>query len=260
VQTLLALGARKRPILYLTYHSFGQEVLAPYRCAHLAEPSVYYALRDQYAAAVRYQKRLASSSGESFEHFYNQFGSISFLTEIGTEFQPPFSRVPSLVERLRPGWQFLLGRGMGPSIQGHVRNALTREPVPTTSIHIDEVNFTAGEVRQPEPLFGRYHWLLQPGTYTIRFTAPGFQPQAYTVTITDATVSLDVELMPVFALRAKELRAKSLDLRIGPHSLSNIRRRTTDDSPWSVVHGLRSLSTIKFSSIKVNFFEGSRHI
>jgi hypothetical protein len=196
VQTMLALGARKRPILYLTYHSFGEEVLWPYRCGRLAEEAVYSAIGDQYAAAMQYDQRPASSSGESFEHFYNQFGSLAFLTEIGTEFQPVFSRVPALIERLRPGWQFLLSRSMGASIQGHVRNAQTREPVAGASISLDGIRFTEGEVRQPEPVFGRYHWIVQPGTYAIRFTAPGFQPQTYTVTVGNTIFPLDVELVP----------------------------------------------------------------
>jgi hypothetical protein len=217
VQTMLALGARKRPIFYLTYHSFGNEVLFPYRCADLAERPVYYAVRDQYAAAMRHQMRLASASGESFEHFYNQFGSLAFLTEIGTEFQPPFSSVPVWVERLRPGWQYLLGRGLGAAIQGHVRNAATGGPVPTANISIDGIRFTSGEIRQPEPVFGRYHWIVQPGTYTIRFTAPGFQPQAHTVTVNDAPATLDVELSPVMAYRRSAISGQSVGVH-RPHS------------------------------------------
>jgi hypothetical protein len=196
VQTMLALGARERPVVYVSYHTSGEEVLFPYRCARLAEPSVYYEIRDQYRAAMRYRMRLASSSGESFEHFYNQFGSIAFLTEIGTSHTPPFSQVAAIVERLRPGWQFLLDRGLGESVQGHVRNAITGEPVSGVKISLDEVNFTEGEARQPEPLFGRYHWILQPGRVTIRFTAPGFREWVETVTVNGTIFPLDVELMP----------------------------------------------------------------
>jgi hypothetical protein len=196
VQTLLALGALKRPIVYLSYHSAGNEVLYPYRCARLAEPALYLAAKNEYAAAMDFGSRLASASGESFEHFYNQFGSLAFLTEIGTSFQPPFSLVLPIVEGLRPGWHYLLNRAMGASIQGHVRNARTNEPVPNAAISIDGIVFTEGEVRKPEPVFGRYHWILQPGMYTIRFSAPGFQPQLQTVVVTDKPVLLEVSLVP----------------------------------------------------------------
>lgn len=197
IQTMLALGARERPVIYISYHSFGEEVLYPYLCGSLAERELYYALRDHYAEAMGYGVRLASSSGESFEHFYNQFGSIAFLTEIGRSFQPPPDRVPHLIARLRPGWQFLLDRGLGPSIYGHIRDAVTGEPVAETSISIAGIAFAEGEVRRPEPLFGRYQWLLLPGTYTITFSAPGYESATHTVEIREEAVHLDVDLIPL---------------------------------------------------------------
>ncbi|RMG49734.1 MAG: hypothetical protein D6723_13360 [Acidobacteria bacterium] len=197
IQTMLALGARERPVIYISYHSFGEEVLYPYLCGSLAERELYHTLRDQYAEAMRYSIRLASSSGESFEHFYNRFGSIAFLTEIGRSFQPPPDRVPHLVAQLRSGWRFLLDRGLGPSVYGHIRDAMTGEPVTEASISIAGIAFTEGEVRRPEPLFGRYQWLLLPGTYTITFSAPGYESITHTVEIKEEAVRLDVDLIPL---------------------------------------------------------------
>ncbi|MBI3951909.1 MAG: hypothetical protein HY314_15790 [Acidobacteria bacterium] len=196
IQALLALGARKRPLFYLSYHSFGEVVLYPYRCAHLAEPQVYGSIGDQYTAMLGYEAGQAASAGESFEHFYNHFGSVALLTEIGAEFQPPPKEIPRLVRQLRPGWRFLLNRGLGPLIQGHVKHGLTGEPLPNARISIDGIEFTEGEVRQPELVFGRYQWVVVPGTYTINFTAPGFQPQSHTVIVKDGPVSLEVSLVP----------------------------------------------------------------
>jgi hypothetical protein len=161
---------------------------------------MYNSIRDQYAEAIGYEISQAASSGESFEHFYNRCGSVAFLTEIGTEFHPPTNKISSIVRKLRPGWQYLLSRGLGPAIQGHVTNALTGAPMPEARISIEGIEFSEGEIRQPEPHFGRYQWVLLPGAYTVTFTAPGFQPQSHTVTVTDQAVSLDVNLMPLAAL------------------------------------------------------------
>lgn len=196
VQTLLALGERKRPLIYLSYHSAGEEVLFPYRCARLAEPETYDAIRDRYAALMGYGMRLASASGESFEHFYNQFGSLAFLTEIGRSFQPPPPEIPAVLERIRPGWQYLFDRGLGPSLQGHITHAETGAPVAQATISLDGVTFTEGEVRRPEPVFGRFHWIVQPGIYTVRIAAAGFQPQAYSVIVGEQPVRLEARLQP----------------------------------------------------------------
>lgn len=196
VQTLLALGERKRPLIYLSYHSAGEEVLYPYRCARLAEPETYYAIRDRYAARMGYGMRVASASGESFEHFYNQFGSLAFLTEIGTSFQPPPTEVPAVLDRIRPGWQYLFDRGLGASLRGHIIDAQTGAPIGRATINLDRVIFTEGEVRRPEPVFGRFHWIVEPGIYTVRIAAPGFQPQSHTVIVGEQPVRLEVRLDP----------------------------------------------------------------
>jgi hypothetical protein len=194
VQTLLALGQQKRPLIYLTYHSAGEEVLFPYRCARLAEPATYFAIRDRYAELMGYGMRLASASGESFEHFYNQFGSLAFLTEIGRSFQPPITEAAAVLMGLRPGWQYLFDRGLGASLAGHIVDAMTGEPVADATISLDGIMFSEGEVRRPEARFGRYHWIVQPGVYTVRVTAAGYESQARTVVVGDQPTVVDVRL------------------------------------------------------------------
>lgn len=183
-------------LIYLSYHSAGEEVLFPYRCAQLAEQETYFAIRDQYAALMEYGMRLASASGESFEHFYNRFGSLAFLTEIGTSFRPPPEGVAAVLDRIRPGWQYLFTRGLGSSLRGHVRDAVTGAPIAEATLSLDGIHFTEGEVRRPEPVFGRYHWIVNPGVYTLRVKAPGYEPQAHTVVVGDVPALVEVRLQP----------------------------------------------------------------
>ena len=194
VQTMNALFAREKPALYLSYHSYGNEVLYPYVCGTLAEETFYYGVRDAYAAAMGYGIRRASASGESFEDAYNEHGALAFLAEVGTAFQPPFSQVGPIVEGLRPGWRYLLARGLASALTGHVTDAATGDPLPEAQILVDEVGFVEGEVRNPEPLYGGYHRLLAPGAYNVTVGAPGHVPQTFAVTVDAVPSKLDVAL------------------------------------------------------------------
>jgi len=195
-QVIEALMAREKPAVYVSYHSYGQEVLYPYICADLAETALYHEVRDAYAAAMSYGMRLASASGESFEDAYNEHGAMAFLTEIGTWFQPDFSEVPGILQRIRPGWRYLMERGLGPSLTGHITCATTGEPLPQATVMVQEVVFLEGERRRPEPLFGGFHRLLQPGPYTVAVSCDGYQAQVHPVTVGAGPTLLDVALQP----------------------------------------------------------------
>ena len=196
VQTILALADSIRPVIYNSYHSSGQEVLPPYVCADLAEAPLIDTVREVYRERMDYEWRVASSSGESFEWFYNQVSSIGFLTEIGTQFQPPFEETEAEVERVRPGWAFLLDAMLaGPLVTGNVTDALSGLPV-EASLTSDRVDFTEGERRSSDPEEGRYGWFLAPGNHFLSFTAPGYEPLTVLVDSVAGGVELDVALDP----------------------------------------------------------------
>ena len=98
---------------------------------------------------------------------YGSDSRVTYLTEIGTDFQPPFDDTRAEVERVRPGWQMLLDApSVGPLVQGHVRDAATAEPI-AAKLDSDLVPFTEGERRASEPVFGRFRWLLIPGLHEL---------------------------------------------------------------------------------------------
>ncbi len=201
-RTVEALMAREKPAVYVSYHSYGQEVLYPYVCATLAETALYHEIRDGYAGQMSYGTRLASASGESFEDAYNEHGAIAFLTETATWFQPAFSEVPVILERIRPGWTYLMERGLSSSLTGRVTSALTGAPLPGATVSVQEVAFVEGERRNPEPLFGGFTRLLQPGTYTVDVSCDGYQTQVHPVTIGAVPYRLEVQLQPVSLIGA----------------------------------------------------------
>jgi hypothetical protein len=197
VKAVVSLGLWLRPVIYLSHHSgSGPEILSPYRCAKLAEAPIVNTLRDLYRGRMGYGWRLASSSGESFEWFYNQVSSLGFLSEVGTAGTPPFSQVKAMLAQARSGWIFLLeSLEAGPLVQGHVTDSATGLPV-EAEIASSRVAFTEGERRACEAGFGRYSWFLPLEGHTLTFSAPGYVSKQVPVNVALGGVSLDVELDP----------------------------------------------------------------
>lgn len=174
VQALVALGVATQPQLYLTYHSYGNDIVRPYVCATVGDEKLVQAVTQEMATAAGYKFRRASSSGESFEHFYNLYGSLSYLIEVGTVFHPEPADVPTLIARARTTWTTLLERGMQSSILFQVVDKQTKQPL-LANIQIDEVKFVNQEIRRTLAQTGFFAWTLIPGSYTVRISASGYK-------------------------------------------------------------------------------------
>lgn len=193
-QTMLAMGKALRPHLYLTYHSYGNEIIRPYMCAHMAEEKLVQSLALQLASAASYSARKASSSGESFEHFYQAFGAIGFLVEVGDAFHPLPENIPGFIASARTTWQTMLERGMKAALRGVVVDA-SGAPV-EAELSLDEITFKAGEIRKSRKDHGGFFWLLPGGNYTLRVKAKGYLPWSRIVTVPeDKALELRVELV-----------------------------------------------------------------
>ena len=197
VQAIVALGLWLRPTIYLSHHTgTPYDVLVPYRCANMAESPVVTTMRDLYRGRMNYSWRFASSSGESFEWFYNQVSSIAFLSEVSPSGTPPFSVVKGELARARPGWIFLLeSLRNGPLVQGRVTDSTTGLPI-EAEIASSRVSFTEGERRACEARYGRYSWFLPLEASTLTISAPGYQAKQVPVTVGNGGLVLDVTLDP----------------------------------------------------------------
>ncbi len=111
-------------------------------------------------------------------------------------FQPSYaSWRNSTVQGQRPGWQFLLDRVDGPSIGGHVTSSATGAPL-QAELSLDEMTVYNGEVYFSEATYGRYHFIVVPGTYHLRVRAPGYREKSVTVTVASTTAVTNVALDP----------------------------------------------------------------
>lgn len=194
VQTLLALGQALQPQLYLTYHSHGDEVVRLYVCAQTPEEKLVDQLTQQMASLAGYKSRKASSSGESFEHYYHQYGTLGFLIEVGKAFHPEPDLVTGLLVQARTTWQYLLDRGMKSAIHLRVVDQENQKPI-VAEIAIDEIPFQVGEIRRTRPGDGFFAWTMLPGSYTLRVRAVGYTAHTQTISVpVDKIVSVVIAM------------------------------------------------------------------
>ena len=186
-----------RPEIYIDFHSSGQEVLRTYApCAN--EPSVVAAWIERYVddlrAPMSYGKRYPSASGEAPEDHWASGGTMSFLIEIGTSFQPDFSLTVAEEARVWPGVERAL-TAWRPSVRGHVTSSAGGQPL-EADIAISPAVFTLGEQTRSRRRDGRYGLWLPLGTWTVTYSAPGHLPTSITVNVTsyDQPVLHDITL------------------------------------------------------------------
>lgn len=173
VQTMDALNALLKCQYIVSYHSSGDEVLYLYKCGEIAEEDLYFDIRDRLAKELQFGKRVASSSGEDFEHHYNQYGSISFLIEIGSSFQPSFSTYRNMVwPNVKKVVPFFLEELQLPHIHVKVTDVKTGKAL-QASISIAEIKFKEKEIRKADQ-FGSYRWRVFPGEYELIVEMKGY--------------------------------------------------------------------------------------
>lgn len=194
--------ARLRPEIYLDFHSSGQEVLRTYAPCATVHPTMSAFLEhyvDDLRAPMTYSKRDPSASGESSEDHWVSGGTLSFLTEIGTSFQPAFPVTVAEEVRVWPGIQRAL-TVWRPARRGHVYSSLGNAPLAATITYTPNI-FNHGEVTKSRSRDGRYGLWLPLGTWNVTYSAPGHVSQTNTVTVTsfDAPVVADVTLTALCA-------------------------------------------------------------
>jgi hypothetical protein len=199
VQTMRNLVARLRPEVYLDFHSSGREVLRMWApCANVNPTMAAFQQRycDDLRTPMTYSTRDPSASGESPEDHYSTGGTLSFLTEISTSFQPVFSSTVTEEARVWPGIQRAL-TAWRPALRGHVRSSLGSTPLQATITFAPNV-LNHGEVTRSRARDGRFGLWLPIGAWNVTFAAAGHQSRTVPVSVAayDVPQSLEVFLEP----------------------------------------------------------------
>lgn len=195
-KALMDLATRIKPVVNLTLHSASEMVLYPYGCPNQSLPAAQGATIKKIAAEMG--RKLVRDSGNgtyavgtppdllypadggSIDWMFAKLGALSFVIEMNSTnqgFQPSFSRWrDATVQKMRPGWQYLLDRIAGPSIRVETGLGMrTRLESPTGTViqerEADEKGWT--------------HFIVEPGDY--RVVNPGASWGGTTVTVRAGT-------------------------------------------------------------------------
>ncbi|MCB0405082.1 MAG: hypothetical protein KDD51_09870 [Bdellovibrionales bacterium] len=193
VQVMDKLNAKLRAEYVLSFHSYGNEVLYPYLCGEMAESEIYYGLRDRLADELGYGMRVGSASGEDFEQHYARYGSLAFLVEVGTTFQPSFETYKeSIWPTIGKAVPFILSEMHSTFVHIQVVDGATGAPL-EAKLDLQEIDFKEGEVRSTDA-FGSYRWRLSPGTYSLSVEREGYRRKTVPVVASGRVDKLRIEL------------------------------------------------------------------
>ncbi len=137
---------------------------------------------ESYTAVYGY-----ADAGKCRNWQYGRVGTIGLTMEILSQLcQPGGHRVDGICERVANGSYYLLERAAGPGLTGHVTDAATRGPL-VVEVEILEATSDRLDPRTTDPSYGRYWRALKAGTYTVEFSAFGYDTQTFTDVVVDTT-------------------------------------------------------------------------
>ena len=218
VATMIEFGRRIRPVIYVEYHSWGEDVFYALGCDPSLAPQlttiqdpnqqISRVIAEEYAALLTQADGevgfLASSFGNRVngigrdQHAHDS-GSISFVTELNGPnegFQPSYAAWrDATVEGQRAGWLWLIDRVAGAAVGGHVIDAESGAAV-AADLSMDELLIRDGRRLTTDPQNGSFHLLVVPGQYTLRLTAAGYAPLVQTVVVGSSWQPLTIEMIP----------------------------------------------------------------
>jgi hypothetical protein len=208
LQPLKPLLVQQRFVCGISFHSYGEVVIYPWDWPGadapdqdvldtMAEEMANIFIND-YGNAYDYYTA-GGQNGQCRNWLYGFAGTLAFCVEVNPYpiFLPPGSELAERTQRYMDGAVYLLDRLNGPGITGHVRDALTGDPL-GARVEIQGRISNQVKPRFAEPEYGRFTRLLNNGTYTVFAGMAGYYTQRIEgVVVQNNLTDLDIELQPV---------------------------------------------------------------
>ena len=197
-QALRELALAQKFALSISYHSYGEIVFFPWEWGKGFAPdepalsdiasNIAFRITKQNEDEPYDWGHNGALAGMSTNWLYGKLGTFDFIVEVLPYpfFIPPGNQVDSIYQQNKPGAAYLLERVHRTCITGRIKDSDTDLPLKAV-IRILEIashfNPPMNE-RTSDSLYGRYRWLLVPGTYTLEVSKNGF----YTETVSNVKV------------------------------------------------------------------------
>jgi carboxypeptidase T len=194
-QALTSLLERIKPLLSLSYHSYGEVIYFPWLWMgnYAPDHDAIYSIAQGLASSIMkengqdtYGVSFADGrSGMASNWQYGHLGSFCYMPETVKypDFIIPPERYRNVVSENLNGCFYFLQRAHGPQLTGIVSSPETSQPV-RAEIRIVEIYSDILDPRFSDTAYGRYNWLLLPGIYTLQVLSEDF----IDVTFSDITV------------------------------------------------------------------------
>lgn len=200
----------------ISYHTYGQYVLYPFGYMYdIISPDAteLQALANAMAATITtvdgsdtYSPMpsydLYPVSGSLDDWAYGTQGIFAYTIEMASQFIPPATQVPGIVDNNINAAMLMLNRTSSKILTGHVTDAITGEAL-SAMVFIDGIDDNILKTSQywTNPQFGSFRRFLPVGTYRVSYICPGYQSEVRTVQINNQTPTIeDIALLSVEAL------------------------------------------------------------
>lgn len=204
-----SLSLEQKFVISISYHSYGEIVYYPWYWDGSYTPDDVTLANLAQQMAVRIKKhsgggtytydRNGAKSGMSANWFYGTQGTFDFMIETLEYplFIPPGSQIDSVYRANKPGALYILDRIRGTSITGIISDSLFGQPL-EAKVKIMELYSPQVSPRTSDPVFGRYRWLLTPGTYDLEFSKLGYYTKTFSNLVVNSgtPTTLNVQLVP----------------------------------------------------------------
>lgn len=192
----------------ISYHSYGEVILYqwswPDTSARAPDDDVTWKMAMEMARQIpklteegTYDYSRQTAANQSGPWMYGVAGTLEFLIETGTSFIPLGPEINTIVKNNLQGLFYLFDRLQGPGIRGKVLDWQTHLPVEAVVNVVEKDDFRYISPRRTNPLTGRFIRLLEPGNYTLKVSAPGYQTNWRPIQINDKMESTTVYLIPL---------------------------------------------------------------
>ena len=199
-QAMLAFARAEGLERMLDVHSFGRDVRTPFN--DLVRPRLPGAISGFYdlvhpmlASAMGYVPNTSCCCGTHMEWHQNVNGTMAFLVEMGTGFQPPFAETQAELQQIWPGIELYLTKPV--PMRGRVVSLKGGTPL-EANITLSGQAFLDGQTIRSRGRHGRYSLWVAPGNYNVTFAAPGHDTLTVPATLVDgSTFNRNVGLEPI---------------------------------------------------------------
>ncbi len=148
-----------------------------------------------YASAFGYVNK-----AELRTYLYGHLGTVAFTVEVCTTNMPSSpARVDAIVAAHVPGIDYFLDRALGAAVTGIIRDSITLEPIEAEVKILQRTNADI-RPRLSRSDNGRYHRLLDSGTYTLQITKSDYRTKNITNVVVSGKnkTSVNVLLAPLY--------------------------------------------------------------